>query len=204
LTREDGDAKRKDLGHSLGRDLGSQALEIAQRRQAAARQVLELLQSQFGASPSHPETVLYAAAWLAGTSLYRSMGIHPDIEPGTPVLSDQANEHGPKLLTIFSTLVEKFGLALKQDDLVFKVPAEHKSEMGILEVQDRIQVPYNEIMRKHKFDYLEGAKTGAVACAFLVKIFCIDTHRLPAGLAAGIVSMGFVEGSKTAPTPLPA
>ena len=192
----------KEPKKSQPHDIAAQALEIARRRQDAARQVLELLQAELGDSPSHPETSLYAASWLAGTSLYRSMGIRPDIQPGTPVLSDQANEQGPKLLTVFSTLLTKFGLELKQGDLVFKVPAEHKSKMGIQEVQKRLQVPYNEIMRKHQFDYLEGAKTGAVACALLVKALCLDSQKLPVGLAAGIVSMGFVEGSKTAPAPL--
>jgi hypothetical protein len=194
-------AEKKPVELDAG-DLGVQALEIAKRRQAAAKDVLKLLEAHFGKHPSRPDTVLFAAAWLAGTSLYRSLGIEADIEPGMAVLSDAANQEGPKLLTVFSRLLTQFGITIKQEDLVFKMPPEHRPKTGILEIQRALQVPYNHIMRTHQFDYLEGAKTGAVVCALLVKALCKDSQTLKPELAAGIVSMGFVEGSKTAPAKL--
>jgi hypothetical protein len=194
--------KQDDAVSGQGQDLGARALEIAQRRQKAARDVIEMLEGEFGPTPESPETVLYAAAWLAGTSLYRSIGIEGKIEPGTPVLSDEANRRGPELLAVFSKLLGQFGITITQEDLTFNVPSEHQSKMGILEVQRKMQTHYNEIMKQNLFDFREGAKTGAVVCAMLVKSMCQDRKLLPLGLAAGIVSMGFVEGSKTAPMPM--
>ena len=67
----------------------------------------------------------------------------------------------------------------------------------LLEIQEQFQDRYNEIMRQHGFDYMEGAKTGAVVCALLVKVYALRRKDLEPKLAASIVSMGFVEGAKT-------
>ncbi|MGE5072034.1 MAG: hypothetical protein ACM3MF_01285, partial [Anaerolineae bacterium] len=120
----------------------------------------------------------------------------------TPVLSDQANEEGTKLLKVFMFLIKKDGIDFKPDDLAAELPSADKPLKTILEVQEQFQQRYNEIMREHSFDYLEGAKTGAVACARLVKIHCLNRKDLEPAAAASIVSMGLVEGSKTAPAKL--
>ena len=92
-------------------DLSERAFEIAKRRQVEATEVVEMLEEQFEtAFESHAGTLLRAAAWLAGTSLYRSFGLPADVPPGSPVLSDQANEELPKLLKIFMTLINKDGV----------------------------------------------------------------------------------------------
>jgi len=71
-------------------DLSDKAFEIAKRRQAAATAVLKLFEEQYQTTlGSHVGTVLYAAAWLAGTSLYRSLGYKQEFEPGVVVLSDE-------------------------------------------------------------------------------------------------------------------
>ncbi len=185
-------------------DLGAQALEAAKRRQDAAKEVLALLERHFKDLPApHPETVLYAAAWLAGTSLYRSLKIEGDLQPGVVVLSEKANEEWPKLMRTFVYLVEKFGIAVKPDAANFEIAPEHRSQQSLQEIQSALQVPYNAIMTAHGFDFSEGAKTGAVLCALLVRSYC-GTHKLlDPNLAASIVAMGLVEGAKTAPVPLP-
>ncbi|HET6846425.1 MAG TPA: hypothetical protein VFH29_06290 [Anaerolineales bacterium] len=187
---------------SQPQDLGAQALEIARRRQDAASQVLALIHKHFESNGASPETVLFAAAWLAGTSLYRSLGIGAELEPGVVVLSEKANEEGPTLLAMFAYLLPRFGIKFNMAEAVFDVPQEHESQVDLLTIQQALQAPYNEIMRSHGFDYAEGARTGAVVCALLVKAYCGRTQQLDPRLAAGIVSMGFIEGSKTAPAPL--
>jgi hypothetical protein len=192
----------KDSSPSDPRDLGTQALEIAKRRQEAAKDVLALLEKHFEPAATRPETVLFAAAWLAGTSLFRSLGLGGDAQPGVVVLSEKANEEWPKLMKTFLYLLEKFGIQVKPEAATFKIPAEHQSQESLLQVQEALQAPYNEIMTKHGFDYAEGAKTGAVLCAMLVNAYCGRRKLLEPGLAAGIVSMGFVEGAKTVPAKL--
>lgn len=184
-------------------DLGAQALEMAKRRQEAAREVLALLERHFAAAPSpHPETVLFAAAWLAGTSLFRALKVDEEIQPGVVVLSDKVNQEWPKLMRTFIYLVDKFGIKVNADEANFKIGPAHQSQQSLRQIQEELQTPYNAIMTAHGFDYAEGAKTGAVLCALLVRSYC-GTHKLlEPGLAASIVAMGLVEGAKTAPAPL--
>ncbi len=184
-------------------DLGAQALEMAKRRQEAANQVLALLERHFEAAPApHPETVLFAASWLTGTSLFRALNQGTDAEPGAVVLSDRVNEEWPKLMRTFVYLLQKFGITVKTEEANFKIAPGHQSQQSLQQIQKALQAPYNAIMTAHGFDYAEGAKTGAVACALLVRGYC-GTHKvMEPGLAASIVAMGFVEGAKTAPVPL--
>ena len=157
-----------------GQDLSETAIEIAKRRQAAANEVIAMLEEQYDTIfASHAGTLLRAAAWLAGTSLYRSFGFKADIAPGSPVLSDKANEEGPKLLKVFMFLVDKLGIKLKPDGFISEIPAEQGPNKDIVQVQEMFQERYNEIMKQHGFDYADGARTGAVTCALLVNFHCV-------------------------------
>ena len=184
------------------KDLGAQALELAKRRQDAANEVLALLERHFAASAPHPESVLYAASWLAGTSLFRALKLGEALQPGVVVLSEKVNEEWPKLMRTFVFLVEKFGIKVKPDVASFQIAPEHQSHESLRRIQEELQTPYNAIMAAHGFDYAEGARTGAVVCALLVKGYCATHKVLEPGIAAGIVAMGFVEGAKTSPAPL--
>ncbi len=183
--------------------LSEKAYEIAKRRQAAAIELVTMLEDQYeSAFRSHAGTLLRAAAWLTGTSLYRSLGLANDVPPGSPVLSEGSDQEGLKLMKVFMFLVDKDGIKLRPDDYAVEIPSDDEPRMQILEVQQRFQVSYNQIMERHEFDYLEGAKTGAVACARLVKLHCLYRRDLEPAVAASTVSIGFVEGSKTAPARL--
>lgn len=184
-------------------DLGAQAMEIAKRRQQAALEVLKLFEKEFPPEVGrHPETVLHAAAWLAGTSLYRSFGFGEATAPGTIMLSEKSNQEWPKLMKTFVFLLEKEGIQLKPDELILKFTGEQSPRKSLVEIQEQFQDAYNEIMRRNGFDFAEGGKTGAVVCAMLVKAYCVRRRDLEPGLAAGIVEMGFIEGAKTSPAPL--
>ena len=51
----------------------------------------------------HAETAVASVARMAGTFLFRSFGFQlPDVEPGGVVLSEQANEAGPRLIQILA------------------------------------------------------------------------------------------------------
>ena len=118
------------------------------------------------------------------------------------VLSDKVNEEWPKLMRTFVYLLEKFGIKVRVEEANFEIAAEHRSQQSLRQIQEALQTPYNAIMSAHGFDYAEGARTGAVLCALLVRSYC-GTHKLlEPGLAATIVAMGFVEGAKTVPSPL--
>ncbi len=179
-------------------DLSARAYEIAKRRQAAALEVVTLLEDEYDTwFESSAATVLYACAWLAGTSLYRSLEA-----AGSAAFADKSNEEGLKLMKVFMFLVDKDGIKLKPEDFAVQIPADQKPRKTIAEVQAHFQKRYNEIMNAHEFDALEGAKTGAVACARLMKLHCLNRKDIEPQVAASIVSVGFVEGIKTVPAPL--
>src|SRR5215813_11778474 len=63
----------------------------------------------------HAETAVASAARLGGTFLFRSFGLKTDgVKPGTPVLSDAANEYGPLLIQTFGTALGRLGLSVDQ------------------------------------------------------------------------------------------
>ena len=183
-------------------DLSNKAVEIAKRRQAAAIAVIKMFDEDKTTLQGHPGTALYAASWLAGTSLYRSLGHEAHIEPGVIVLSAKADPQISALMKVFMFLLDKDGVKLKADEFVPRIPEADQPRRTLLQIQEHFQDRYNEIMKEHGFDYLEGAKTGAVVCALLVKVYTLRRKDMETRLAASIVSLGFIEGAKTAPAPL--
>ncbi|RPJ25165.1 MAG: hypothetical protein EHM33_15485 [Chloroflexi bacterium] len=178
--------------------------ELQKRRHAAAMEFLSILQANFFSPDGkvHAGTALAAAAWLAGTSLYRSLNYKHEPAPGTVVLSKEVNEEGSKLLNLFMYYCQRNGIALKPDQLVLKTPDEHRPQMEILQVQEKFQDQYNAIMKKHGLDYLDGAKAGIIVCSIIFQYQCTRARDIDPTIAAGIVSMGIVTGAKTTPPPL--
>lgn len=184
---------------------GNDSIETMKRRQQAAVEVLGIFQENFPTTfESHPASVLYAGSWLAGTSLYRSLGYDHNAAPGTVILSDKVNEEWPKLGNLYLHVIQQDGINLNPQELVLEIPQEYKSKKDILKIQELFQDSYNDIMRKYGFNYEEGAQVGVFICAILTKFHCLVHKDLEPKLAAGIVSMGFVEGAKICPFPLKA
>ncbi len=193
----------KANGSSSLDGLSAQALEIAKRRQAASTDAVAMLEEHFETTfESQAASLLRAMAWLSGTSLYRSFGFATELPPGSPVLSDQSNEEGQRLLKAFLFLIDRYGVKVEPGGQLPEIAPEYQPRRSILQVQEQFQDQYNGIMERHGFDYVDGGRAGAVACARLVRLHCQDRSDLDPQLAVGIVSLGFVEGAKTVPAPL--
>lgn len=178
--------------------------EMQKKRYDAAIEFLGVIQESVLSADgkAHAGTVLSAAAWLAGTSLYRSLNYKHNSPPGTVILSDEVNEEWPKLMNLFMHYCHRSGFALKPDELVVKTPDEHKPQMEILQVQERFQDQHNEVMKKHGLDYLEGARASMIVCSVIFQYHCATARDIAPAIAAGIVAMGIVTGAKTVPPPL--
>ncbi len=189
--------KSNGNGHRSLEGLSEKAYEIAKRRQAAANEVEAMLEGQYEAAfASHAGSVLHAASWLAGNSLHRSFEGN-----GTPASEraeevDRADEE-LKLMKVFMFLVDKYGIPLKPEDYAVEVPAEQKGRLSPQEIAEKFRGRFDAIMRSHGFDHADGARTGAVVCARLVKLHCGNRNDLEPRVAASIVSMGFVEGGSS-------
>jgi hypothetical protein len=178
--------------------------ELQKKRHDAALEFLNILQRNF-LSPDgkgHAGTVLSAAAWLAGTSLYRSLNYKGDPAPGTVMLSNEVNKVWPQLMNLFMYYCQRNGIALQPDQLVLQIPDEHKPQIEIRQIQEKLQDQYNAIMKKHDLDYLDGARAGVIICSIIFHYHCTRARDIDPEVAAGIVSMGILEGAKTAPPPL--
>ncbi len=182
-------------GNGSIESLSEKAYEIAKRRQGAANEVVSLLEDQYETTfGSHASSLLHAAAWLAGISLRQSLGSDgkgsSEAESGT----DGSNEE-LKLMKVFMFLVDKSGIKVKPEDYARDVPEEQSPHITILDIEQKFGSRYDEIMEQHGFDHADGARTGAVVCARLVKLHCVNRNDIAPEIAASIVAKGFVEGA---------
>lgn len=176
--------KSNGNGNSSLENLSEQAYEIARRRKAAASEVEAMLEEQYEkAFASHAASVLHAAAWLAGNSLRRAFP------------SDGAGEE-LKLMKAFMFLVDRYGIKLTPEDYAAEVPPDQRTRLTPQEIEAKFGPRFDEVMKDHGFDFADGARTGAVVCARLVKLHCANRNDLQPQVAASIVSRGFVEGGR--------
>ena len=178
--------------------------ELQKKRYDAAVEFLGVMQKHFLSSDgkAHAGTVLSAAAWLAGTSLYRSLNYKQNPAPGTVVLSNEVNEAGPKLIKLFMYYLERNGTHLRSDQLILDPPDQHKPLKDISQIQNEFQDQYNEIMKKYGLDYLDGARAGMIVCSIVFQYHCEKMKDMDPRLGAGMISIGIITGAKTSPIPL--
>ena len=175
--------------------------ELQKKRYAAALEFLGVLQEYAPQVQGHAGTILSVAAWLAGTSLYRSMNYKQDPPAGTIMLSEEVNEAWPELMNLFLYYCKRSGLEIQPDQMVLEPPPADKPKIEIQPAQEKFQDIYNEIMQKHGLDYRDGARAGMIACSLIFQYHCTKVRDIESRVAAGIVSMGVVAGAKTVPPP---
>jgi hypothetical protein len=174
--------------------------EQQKKRYEAAMEFIKVFQEKMplvGGKP-HAGTVISVAARLAGTSLFRSIN-RKDVAPGVVVLSEEVNTAYPQLLNLFAYYCKQNGIDVMGKPLVQEIPDQDKPLMELAQVQAEYQDQYNEIMKKHGLDHLEGARAGMIVCSIVFHYHCISNKDIDPYVATGIVAMGIVEGAKTSP-----
>ncbi len=150
----------------------------------------------------HIGTWLSAAGQLAGTSLFRSFHLAlQDVEPGTAVLSEQANQETSTLIGLLLAILNENGIGVKDRDIVTDTPHAYLPRIDLLQVQEQFLNPFSEIMSKSNLSDLEAAYTATIACAIIIKG---SSRELDPRISCGIAAFGIVEGAKAAPIPLEA
>lgn len=172
---------------------------------AAAEEILPLLKTKLAAPDGrlHAGTTLSAAAWLTGTSLYRSFHCQEGDRLGTTIKSDEVNRGWERLIY----LLEEYNFQ-KADIPVGRLvlaamaaPPFFQPQTTMLDVQSALQEPYNAVMRKHGFDFLEGARVGVILCSILIQQYS-GAGIIHADAAAGLVAQRIFEAASAAPPPL--
>ncbi len=145
----------------------------------------------------HAVTAIAAMARLAGTLLLRSFGLPIDqMQAGTPVLSDVANEQGPRLINILGSVLSNMGIVIDPSRIDFAVPPDDKPQLTLQETQTRLAPAFAAGMQQHHLSYAEAADAAAAATALVIAECAeiVDPH-----VAFNVAAYGFVEGAKTVP-----
>ena len=146
----------------------------------------------------HAETAVAAVARMAGTFLFRSFGFHlPDAKPGQPVLSEAANEQGPRLVEIAANLLVDAGIHVSPDNVTDESRQGHEPLLGFLETQGRLEPKFDEVRKTLGLSLPEAADAGAIATALLITQ-CAQV--LDPNVAFDLAVYSFIEGSKTVPS----
>ena len=143
------------------------------------------------------EVVIGSAARMAGSFLFRSFGLAlTGIQPGSVVLSEQANQQGPRLIQILDGVLEKMGVKLDSSQLSASQRTTRGQKASFLETQEVLETRFAAIRQKYGLSDGETADSIAVATAVLIKncATLLDPH-----VGFGLAVYGFIEGSKTAP-----
>lgn len=180
------------------------SLQITEQQNRAAGAFVELIADRLGSGRAvHPETAIATAARLAGSLLLRSFGFDLESrEPGTVLLSNEANEQGLNLINLLDTFLAHNQIAL--DPARLDAAPEHRGAAPTLSIQQSLallQADALQIAARHSLSLQQAAEAAALATGFIVKE-CAASIGSEVGF--NVAALGFVEGSKTVPPPLAA
>lgn len=184
----------------------SDPLEKLKNGRAAAIELIPILRRKLASRDGsvHPGTILSAAAWLTGTSLYRAFHPKDESPPGTTIKSDEVNQEWESLMYLF----EQYNFQKADIPVGYLIMAAlasdeaHKPKVEMIYVQRELQDQYNAIMRRHGFNYADAARAGVVLCSLLSQLHSTNLKEIDLSVAAGIVAQGILEAAKTVPPPL--
>lgn len=174
--------------------MGSFRTEQIEAANAFAASVINVLQTECGV---HAETAIAGAARMAGTFLFRSFGFQQiGLAAGAVVLSEQANEAGPRLIRILGVTLDNLGVKLDPNRIGAGEANAAKPLLSFLETQGLLEPRFEEIRDGLGLSYAEAADAAALATAILIRQ-CASV--LDPYVAFSVAMYGFVEGAKTMP-----
>jgi len=181
------------------RPLGGESLNISDAQNRATGEFVDLVANKIGSGRAiHPETAISSAARLAGSLLLRSFNLSiGSVEPGTVLLSNEANEKGPLLVGTVAAFLSKSGISLDKS-LLGGEQSKRGAEpnLTVLQTLSTFQEDALQISSKNGLSLEEAAQSAALATGFIVKE-CAG--NIGAEVGFNVAAYGFIEGCKTAP-----
>lgn len=174
-------------------------MQITEEQNRAAGDFVDLIAGQLGAERAiHPETAIAASARISGSLLLRSFGFDLESqEPGTVLLSNEANEKGPNFVNLLGAFLAKNKVELNSTKL--GGASVHRGAEPKLSTQQSLallQADALQIAARHSLSLQQAAEAAALATGFIVKE-CVTSIGGEVGF--NVAAFGFVEGSKTVP-----
>ena len=143
----------------------------------------------------HAETLIISVARMAGALMYRSFGFDETIKPGTTVLSDQANLHGPKLMELMLVTLRQLGHKIGEESLNAEYASGKFSQLSFQETYQRLTPFFIKYCEVAPIPFQDAALGAAIATGILIHD-CREVLAVEKGAALAVY--GFVEGTKTA------
>jgi hypothetical protein len=176
--------------------------ENVRRGREAALEFLSILSTKLAAPDGslHAGTMLSAAAWLTGTSLYRSFSFKEDIPAGTIIKSNEVNKAWESLMYLLEQYTfQKVDIPVGRLMIAgMSAPENFQPRVDMGYVQRELERSYHAVMKKHGFDYLDGARVGIILCTLLTQKYSTE-KVIELEAAAGIVAEKVLEAAKTVP-----
>jgi len=173
--------------------------ETLKKGHEAALEVLSLLNTKFLTSDGNPHapTVLFAAAWLAGTSLHRSLQQKKYTLPGRVIALQDLNTEWDTLVY----LLEEYTLQ-RADVPVGRIvlaamaaPQSFKPQIGPSDVQGELWEQYSAMIEARGFNSLESAPVGVLLCSILIQRYS-QAGLIDVEAATGIAAQGIFEAAR--------
>ena len=184
----------------------SDTLEKLKKGRDAAIEFIPILRNKlaFRDGSVHAGTILSAAAWLTGTSLYRSFHPKDELPPGTTIKSDAINKEWESLMFLFEQYnFQKADIPVGHLILAALADGDkHKPKVEMTYVQKELLDKYNAVMKKYGFNSMDAARAGVVLCSVLFQLHSTMLKEIDPYVAAGIVAQGIIEAAKTVPPPM--
>jgi hypothetical protein len=174
--------------------------QLSATQMQAVGPLVDLIASSLGKDRTvHAETAIACAARLAGALLLRSFDFAlTDMQPGSVLLSENANAKGPELISIVAMTISRFGLVVDPASASRKGRG-HDPQITFLDSLKLLQTRAVEICANHSLSFEQGAQSAAVATGFILKE-C--SRSIDVEVAFNVAVYGIIEGSKTVPPPL--
>jgi hypothetical protein len=181
----------------MAEDGGTFSTQQIEAAEEFAETAIELLGTENG---FHPPTLVAATARMAGTFLFRSFAFKLEgASPGQAVLSETANEHGPRLIQIAWGVLAHLGVSLDEDGASKSLDPEDQPSKDFLATQKELEPAFLDIKDLHGLSQQEAADAAAIASAILIHQ---NLNSLDPNVGFGIAVYGFIEGTKTVPDPV--
>lgn len=173
-------------------------MNITPEQNKAAGEFVELIAAKIGDGRAvHSETAIAACARLSGSLLLRSFNFELEtLEPGTVLLSEEANQKGPELINTMLGFLSALGVPADQLSVNQQAGQGEAPRLDVGPSLALLQSDALKIGERYGLQLDQSAQAIALATGFIVKE-CIP--QIGAGVALNVAMFGFVEGSKTIP-----
>lgn len=148
----------------------------------------------------HMQTMIAAAARMAGCYMFRSFGLKPDnVQPGQVVLAEQTGPSTVMLIQICANVLKELGSVTGAEPPLPLSDPHYAAKLDILTTQGILEPVLNLAQVQYGLDDRQMAQATAIGTALLVHAL---REHLDPQLGFGVACLAMTEGCRTLPAAL--